>query len=269
LTLNVGAVSYLNARPLLGDLAADPRLRVVTMPPALVAAALLDGSVDLGLVPAVALLEDSSLTWLPGLAIAAEGPVASVFLHWRPGFFEKARQGDARVALDPHSRSSQALTRLLLEEELGEDGVRGCRMEERNPDEALRDGGFDAILVIGDLALRMGQPDGWRTWDLAEEWTRVTGLPFVFAVWGLKRDLLEREPWLEARFLGALDAGQEAISAEAESWSADHGCDPSQGRDYLERSIRYILGPREEQGLGLFLDRAAKFIQPGKNRCSI
>ncbi|HGY91084.1 MAG TPA: hypothetical protein ENK43_07920 [Planctomycetes bacterium] len=269
MTLNVGAVSYLNARPLLGDLATDPRLCVVTMPPALVAGALLGGSVDVGLVPAVALLDDPSLTWLPGLAIAAEGPVASVFLHWRPDFFEKARRGEARLALDPHSRSSQALTRLLIEDKLGKDGVEGCRMEERNPDEALRGGDFDAILVIGDLALRMGRPAGWRTWDLAEEWTRVTGLPFVFAVWGLKRDLLAREPWLKERFRRALEVGRQSIRAEAEAWSEDHGCDPSQGRDYLERSIRYTLGPREEQGLELFLDRAAKIIQPGKNRCSI
>ncbi len=269
MTLNVGAVSYLNARPLLGDLADDPRLRVMTMPPARVAGALLSGTVDLGLVPAVALLDDPSLTWLPGLAIAAEGPVASVFLHWRPEFFAKARIGEARVALDPHSRSSQALTRILLEDELGEAGLRACRMEERNPDEALADGTFDAILVIGDLALRMGRPDGWRTWDLAEEWTRATGLPFVFAVWGVNRDLLGREPWLPERFGRALEAGRKSIAAEAATWSTDHGCDPSMGRDYLERSIRYILGPREEQGLRLFLDRAAKFIQPGRNRCSI
>lgn len=113
--IRVGVVSYLNARPLVDDLGGDERLHLVAAPPAEVADMLASGRIDMGLVPSVALLGIPDAKWIPGLCIGADGPVESVLLYVRNDASGRPVAAH-RVALDRHSRTSQVLTRILLEE---------------------------------------------------------------------------------------------------------------------------------------------------------
>ena len=256
--LRVAAVSYFNARPLLGDLAEDPAIELLEMPPAEVAAALLERRVEVGLVPVAALLEDERLTYLPGLCIGANGEVDSVFLWLREEISADRRP---RIALDPHSRTSRLLTRLTIEDQ---GGIEGRRPEflDRSPrslllsEEARAD--LDGFLVIGDLAMMQEPGPGWRKVDLAEAWKEATGLPFVFAVWGLDRRLLERQPDLADRFEAALEVGLEDIEGYVENCSRDRKLDPERARRYLRERIVYRMSAEARRGLSLFLDRARR-----------
>lgn len=267
--LQVAAVSYLNAQPLIGDLREEPRLSLKDCPPAQAAADLLSGRVDLALVPAVALAHDPELTTIPGLGIAARGPVDSVFLYLKEELVAAGPEGRAswRVALDPRSRSSQMLVRVYLEVFRGlEPGrIDYCEV---NPDAALAQGsGQDAVLVIGDAALGREAPAGFRRLDLAELWQRETGLPFVFAVWALKRPLLDRNVWLSQRFRDALVVGEGSLEAIIDAFPDPLRVSRSEALEYLRHRIVYRLGPREEEGLQLFLEHARPRIDR-EDRCS-
>ncbi|MEZ6194342.1 MAG: menaquinone biosynthesis protein [Planctomycetota bacterium] len=264
--LRVAAVSYLNARPLVWDLERDPRLRVEGCPPAEAARRLLADEADLALVPVAALLRDPELTWLPGLAIAADGPVDSVFLY-----LDETRAGGtepAEVALDPKSRTSQLLAGIVLERFLGRNPA-ALRYRERDPDEAFaHEPRPAAILVIGDAALGRAAPEGWRRIDLAEVWREHTGLPFVFAVWGLKRGVRERNSWLEGRFRTALEAAEERLEEVVDAFAEPLRVGRDEALRYLRRRIVYRLGPREREGLELFLELARPRLDDRGNPCS-
>jgi predicted solute-binding protein len=216
-----GAVSYLNARPLIEGLAP-----VVLANPADLVERHARGEVDVALLP-VAAGEAMGLRRVGQLGIAAEGPVESVLL------FLRRPQGEVRtVALDPASRTSRALTRLLLEEALG-----------LSPEYV--EAPADAELVIGDAALVRGATDEPRL-DLAAEWTRWTGLPFVFAAWyGDPRAAPALE---EAYAKGCHSLGRYAREAGL-------GLPGPRLERYLRDRIRYRIGPREEEGLARFLAR--------------
>ncbi|HEX5135819.1 MAG TPA: MqnA/MqnD/SBP family protein [Planctomycetota bacterium] len=216
-----GAVSYLNARPLIEGL--HP---LVLATPAELAKRQARGEVDVALLP-VAAGEAMGLPRVGRLGIAAEGPVDSVLLFLRRGI------RDVRtVALDPASRTSRALTRLLLEEELG--------LSPRYVEPPA-----DAELLIGDAALVRGATDEPRL-DLAAEWTRRTGLPFVFAAW-------YGDPGAGPELEAAHERGQRQIARYARE--AALGLPAGAMERYLRERIRFRIGPREEEGLARFLAR--------------
>ncbi|MEE9391246.1 MAG: menaquinone biosynthesis protein [Planctomycetota bacterium] len=258
--LRVAAVSYLNARPLIADLESDSRLQLDPCPPAEVARKLLDQRADLGLVPCVTLLEDESLSYLPGLCIAARGAVDSVFLYLRKGALTAAQASpDLRLdlRLDPCSRSSQMLTRIFLEDFEGVD-PRRIHYRSANPTEAFSgdEARADGVLVIGDRALGLAAPPGFERIDLAEAWRRQTGFPFVFAVWGLKEDLLNRHPWLPERFRAALEQGLKQLPDIVDAFAEPLAVDRGVAIAYLQDRIQFRLGALEEQGMTEFLARA-------------
>ncbi len=219
--MRFGAVSYLNARPLTEGI--DP---LVLATPADLAAMHARGEVDVALLP-VAAGEAMGLPRVGRLGIAAEGPVDSVLL-----FLRCPLRDVATVALDPASRTSRALTRLLLEEALG--------ISPRYVDPPA-----DAELLIGDAALVRGATEEPRL-DLAEEWTRWTGLPFVFAAW-----------YGDPRAEPALEEAYRRGSKELARYAREAGLGLPAGamERYLRDRIRYRIGPREEEGLRRFLAR--------------
>lgn len=219
--MRFGSVPYLNARPLVEGLSP-----LVLATPSELARRFARGEVDVALLP-VAAGEASGAARVGTLGIAAEGPVESVLLFLRRDL-EEVRT----VALDPASRTSVALTRLLLEE------AKGLSPRYVEPP-------ADAELVIGDAALVRGAGDEPRL-DLAEEWTRWTGLPFVFAAW---YGDAAAAPALEA----AYDRGRPAVPRYARE--AGLGLPPERLERYLRERIRFRIGPREEAGLGLFVAR--------------
>ena len=164
----IGSVPYLNARPLVHDLDPAPAL----LPPAPLADALHQDRLDVALVPIFECLVHDQYDLVDGVAIAARHPVHSViFVADQPHHEWKT------LALDPDSRTSAALSRVITEifwhQEIQ-------YVPPGNPS--------DARLIIGDPArdYRRLHPQH-PVIDLAEEWTKHTSLPFVFAVWAVRR----------------------------------------------------------------------------------
>ncbi len=217
--MRYGAVSYLNSRPLVEGLAP----LVLDTPSGLVER-YRRGEVDVALLP-VAAAEPLGLERVGRLGITSAGPVDSVLL------FMARPIGQVRsVRLDPESRTSQVLALLLLRQAFG--------LDPRIAEPA------DAELVIGDKALVRAQ-GGEERIDLALEWRRHTGLPFVFAAW---YGAAESEPALER----ALERGRERIA----HYAATSGLPlpaPLLER-YLRERIGYRIGVAEEAGLARFLE---------------
>jgi predicted solute-binding protein len=221
LALRYGAVPYLNARPL-----AEGLSPLVLATPAELAARFARGELDVALLP-VAAGEAMGLPRVGELGIAAEGPVESVLL-----FLRREIAAVKTVALDPASRTSAVLARLLLEEAMG--------LSPRYAGPPA-----DAELLIGDAALVRGFKDEPRL-DLAEEWTRWTGLPFVFAAW-----------YGDARAAPALEDAYARGRGGIGRYAREAGLDlpPERLERYLRDRIRFRIGPREEAGRALFVQR--------------
>jgi len=213
-----GAVSYLNARPLVEGLAP-----LVLDTPARLVERFERGGIDVALLPVAAGLA-AGLPRVGSLGVAAEGPVDSVLLFLRRPVAEVET-----LALDPASRTSRLLAQVVLREAHGVD----FRVAEPPA---------DAELVIGDAAL-VRRAAGEAHLDLAEAWTDLTDLPFVFAAWyGDARC----EPALEA----AWARGRERFDEYART--ADLGVGAGELERYLRERIRFRIGPREEDGLARF-----------------
>jgi chorismate dehydratase len=218
--MRFGGVSYLNARPLLEGL--EP---LVVDDPSGLTRRFERGEVDVALLP-VAAGEAAGLTRVGSLGIAAKGPVESVLL------FLKRDAADLRtVELDPASRTSRLLTLVVLRR------VYGVEPE-------IVAAGGDAELVIGDQALVRARGDEARL-DLADEWTRWTHLPFVFAAW-------YGDPRAEADLEAAYGRGATRLAAYACEAASELGLPEEDLRRYLEQRIRFRLGEEEVAGLERF-----------------
>ena len=263
----LGAVGYLNARPLVygldqrGDLF-DLRFDV----PSRCATLLHAGEIDLGMIPSIEYLRGPvPYSIVPDLGIISDGDVASVALFTRVPLKQIRR-----IGLDTSSRTSAGLTRVLCRE--------AWEIEPQfvpiPPEAAARVDDCDAALLIGDPALFLDYAAaGLMKIDLGGEWTRLTGLPFVWAVWAGRPDALA--PHHVVALQDARDAGVANSDAIADAYcghadgSAD---DPLQaaappaahdasrakaGRAYLRENIQYRLGEREAAGLRRYYDLAA------------
>ena len=248
--MRVGAVSYLNAKPLyyrLGEFAPDVRL-IMDLPSRL-ADRLARGELDVALIPSVEYLRGAASGYeiLPGFAIAARGPVRSVKLFGRVPFGEVRR-----LALDEGSRTSQALTRVWLD---AAHGVRPRRIEPLPMGVPAQESTADAVLVIGDRAMKVPEADFLNTVDLGAAWVALTGLPFVFALWVAR-------PGVDLGGLPAALARSRAEGLEHADEIADEhgprlGLDRATCLDYLTRVLSYDLGEPELAGLRLFARKAA------------
>jgi len=240
--LRVGVVPYLNVAPMIHGLRGDPDFEIQPAVPARLAERLHAGEIDLGTLPSIEYAA-ADYRIVPGVAIGSRGPVRSVCLFHR-GPLEAVR----RVALDASSRTSAALLRILLRERLG----REPEYVTAPPSVAEMLARADAALVIGDPALYYGG-DAARL-DLGEEWTRLTGLPFVFAFWAGRPGLLDagRVERLQASLRAGLAALPE-IAAGYNGMGAGRG---PENEAYLRSNIVYSLGDEEVAGLREFYRRA-------------
>ena len=176
--IRIGAVSYLNAKPLYHGLCEfAPHVRLSMDVPSRLAEQLADGELDVALIPSVEYLRGASRGYeiIPGFAIAARGAVRSVKLFSRVPW---ERVG--RLALDAGSRTSQVLARIWLD---ARHGVRPEQIEELPLGVSALESTADAVLVIGDRAMRVPGEPFHDVVDLGEAWHTMTGLPFVFALW--------------------------------------------------------------------------------------
>ena len=243
----VSAVSYLNTWPLVWGFLHGPQRGLFDFRfdlPAVCAAALEDGTADIGLVPC-AELDRLGLDFLPELGIACEGPVRSILVISRVPF------GEIRtLAVDSGSRTSVALARIILAERYGCEPVLARRL----PDLGRMLEESDAALIIGDPALHLDPATlPYRTLDLGAEWIAWSGLPMVFAVWAGHSKVLT-EPVARAfreSFEWGLSRTEEMVNLAAE----ERGFGKDLAREYLTRHIVYRLTSDHLKGLELFRQR--------------
>jgi chorismate dehydratase len=256
--LRLGAVGYLNARPLTWALDRSPERWAVRYDVPSVCAGLLQrGEIDLGLVPSIEYLQSDDYRFVPGIGIGARGPVASVAL------FTRVPIGDIRrIALDTSSRTSVTLIRVLARHKYGI----APAFVAHAPDLQAMTRDHDAAVLIGDPALEVDPaPLGLHKIDLGEEWVAMTGLPFVFAAW------TGRPGAIDADGVRALqDAQAEGVAsaaAIAEEYGRGDAAATARAAAYLRDNVKYGLGPDEAAGLQLFLDYAADLgLAPRKRR---
>jgi chorismate dehydratase len=250
--LRVGIVDYLNSRPLAWDFlrgTAPPGFRAGYHPPAEVADRLRDGRLDIGLIPSIEVQRIPDLAVIAGPCVAAQQEVRSVLL-----VSKVVPPEIRRVALDQNSRTSAALVSILL----GEHYRVEPEFLPRSPDLRAMLADADAALIIGDPALKV-ETGSLQVLDLAQEWRRLTGLPFVFAVWAVRGD--RRRPGLSAVFSRSLERGVTEIHTIAHEAAAELGLDVDDLEHYLTRNLSYRIGPAEHRSLVEFYRRAVVWGQ--------
>jgi chorismate dehydratase len=246
--VKVCAVSYLNTSPLVwgmlhGDQwgAFDLTFRV----PSECASAVASGAADIGIIPAIELNRHDYGT-VRGLGIACRGPVRSILLVSSKPFGEIET-----LAGDTSSRTSVALARVILARRYGAQP----RVIAHPPDLVRMLEGADAGLIIGDPALHLDPGAlGDHVLDLGAEWTALTGLPMVFALWAGRKEAIT--PEVEAIFQASYQFGRHHLDDIIRVEAAQRGIHPELARDYLTRHIICELGPAEYLGLELFLEYA-------------
>ena len=246
--MRVGAVNYLNSKPLIeglgdsltrGDLVLDYPSRLVDE--------LADGLLDVALIPSVEVFRDPDYEIISDACVATHGPVLSVKLYSR------VPMGDVRrVALDEGSRTSAALALIMLSERYGVEPV----IEPLPLGSTVESTEADAVLLIGDRAIHALDESFVTTWDLGEEWLSWTGLPFVFAMWaGLPNPDMDE---LDRLLCEARDRGVADLKGIAQREAPILGIGEDTAYDYLTKNLHFQLGSAERRGLILFHELAVK-----------
>lgn len=246
--LRLGAVSYLNTKPLVYGLDAFPdRFDVRFDVPAKCAELLHDGRVDLGLIPAIEYLR-GEYAIVPDISIASDGDVATVAVFTR----QRIEQVKT-LALDLSSRTSVALTRILCAKKWNINP----KFTPAEPDLEAMLRRADAALVIGDPAFDIDPVKHKVTKiDLGAEWQALTGLPFVYAMWVGRPGAASPE---QCRALqAARDRGVAHLTDIARQVGGGDAILEQRSLRYLRDNLQYGLGEREQAGLGRFHELAAE-----------
>ncbi len=257
--LKISAISFLNTVPLMWDFEHEPSqeiregFEIEYTVPSVCAQSLRAGTADIGIIPVITTAQIPGLVVLPDVAIAALNKVWSIQL-----VSKKPIEEIRTVAVDTSSRTSVGLTQVLLTKFFGGHReltpmapVLGPMLEK-----------CDAGLLIGDPALTV-KTDGLYNYDLAEVWRAKTGLPFVFAVWTVRKTALaEMHPGLDLAgiFRRSRDHGllPENVAEIARSWAPKLGLSEASIKSYLRENIHYTLDAECRKGLALYFKLAAE-----------
>jgi len=203
------------------------------------------GAADIGIIPSV-VLNDNDYGRVPGLGIASRGPVRSILLVSSKPFREIQM-----LAGDLSSRTSVALARIILAQRYGTEP----RVVPHEPDLTRMLNTADAALIIGDPALHLDpQTLGQHVLDLGAEWSEMTGLPMVFAIWAGRKEAITSE--VEAMFHASYQFGRDHLNEIIQMEAGSRGIPEDVARQYLTRHIVCELGAAEYRGLELFLEYA-------------
>ena len=240
--VRIGAVSYLNSKPLIEGLAESaPGASLLLDYPSRLADDLASGELDVALIPSIEAFADPDYEVVSDACVASRGPVLSVKLYSRidPGAIRT-------LALDEGSRTSAALVRIVLEERYGvKPAVRPLPMGS-----SVSESDADAVLVIGDRAMHPLDETFAEVWDLGEVWSEWTGLPFVFAMWVTRKGV--SLDGTEDALSRARDLGVARIGEIAERESAALGISRETAETYLTKNLHFQLSSAERSGLRLF-----------------
>jgi chorismate dehydratase len=234
----VGSVKYLNAVPLTRGLEEE----IVFTTPAALAGMLQRNELDAALVSITEVLFHDCYDILDGVAIASLGEVQSVFLAHRKPLAEVTE-----VYCDPASLTSVNLMKVLLAE-------RGLKPAFKPLENYAAAKVKDFVLLIGDPALdfALGEHEH-EIFDLGAAWYEMTGLPFVYAVWALRRGVENKE--LRRRLAEAKDFGLETLDHIIRSRTE---YTEEFRKDYLGWHIHYHLGSDEKRGIAKFVELLRK-----------
>jgi predicted solute-binding protein len=209
------------------------------------------GAADIGLVPSFELTRQD-LEVISGPGIACRGPVRSILL------ISSCPAPEIRtLAADSSSRTSVELVRMILERRYGAAPV----SISHPPDLEAMLRVADAAVIIGDPALRIDPARlPYHVYDLGGEWVEMTGLPMVFAVWAGRKGVVT--PEVAEAFRESWHYGRERMDEIVASEAPRRGFPAALVEEYLTRRIVNELGPREYQGMDLFLSYARQLRAP-------
>ena len=216
------------------------------------------GECEIALIPVIERHRIPGLRFIPEIAVASKNRVRSVLIASRRPL-EEVRT----LTLDPSSRTSQALVKILFLRRYG--FLPECA--ERHPEVSVGSHNLldeaDAALLIGDPAMKLESQAGGldlKIYDLAEEWRAMTSLPFVFAVWAVRSDTCASAPGqapdLVNDFIAAKRAGVEHIGVIATQYSADLELPRSELLNYLSQNVNYDLDMENIAGMTHYFDLA-------------
>jgi len=237
--VKVAAVSYLNTKPLLYGFRNHPVMKMMDLSvdyPAKIAQQLIDGEVDVALVPVAIIPKMKEYHIIADFCIGADGPVASVCL-----FSEVPLHEIKRIYLDYQSRTSVALLKLLVRDYW----KLSVELVETTGDYQDKIKGTDAGLVIGDRALEQRKVSPY-IYDLAENWVRFTSLPFVFAAW------ISNKP-LPVAFIQEFNNASSIGINNIPGVVAENPYSVYDLTTYYTQNISYPLTPAKRQGMQQFL----------------
>jgi len=234
----VGSVKYLNAAPLTRGIEGE----LIFATPAKLAEMLRRDELDAALVSITEVLFNDRYDILDGIAIASLGEVYSVILAHKKPLAEATE-----IFCDTASLTSVNLLKILLAE-------RGLRPEFKPLENYEAAGEKDFVLLIGDPAIDFQRaPHAHEIFDLGAVWTEMTNLPFVYAVWALRRGIENRELRHELR--EAKNFGIETLDYLIETREE---YDEDFRRDYFEWHIQYHLAEDEKRGIAKFSELLCK-----------
>jgi len=239
--IRVGAVSYLNTKPLLYGLqhhAISESIELIEDYPANLARALEENTIDIGLVPVAVIPKLPEAHIISNYCIGATGPVASVSI-----FSQVPMESITSVYLDYQSKTSVNLARILLKNYWKQDVL---LLEASSNFMDLIDGSTAAV-IIGDRALEKYNSYAYR-YDLAEAWINYTGKPFVFATWVANKPIDEV---FIANFNEANGIGLKNIDTVVEQLS--HKNNSYDLHTYFTKNISYTLDAAKKEGMAQFL----------------
>ncbi len=258
--MRIAASTYLNSAPLVYSFS-QGSLRhkyefLGDAAPSRCAAMLAAGQCEIALIPVIEYQRIPGLLMIPDVAVASKERVQSVLLASRCSLQEVRR-----VTLDTSSRTSQTLVKILFERQYGLHPI----FTERTPDFAAGCENMfvdsDAALVIGDPAMRLAAlaPQlGVQIYDLAEEWRAMTGLPFVFAVWAARAEMIENQDMIATDFLAAKLEGMARLNQIAASYAEELRLPQQHLLAYLQDSVNYDLDPENIAGMRRYFALAAE-----------
>jgi len=245
--VRVGAVGYLNTRPLVYSLPTlAPEAKIEVDVPSRLAERLRQGRLDVATIPSIEYFRLAGATIVSDACIACNGPVRSVKLYGR-----KPVQRIETLALDEGSRTSVAMSLILLRDRFG------VRPELRRLPigASADDSDADAVMLIGDRGMFAPPGEFEFVWDLGEEWSQWTGLPFVFSMWVARPGVDLRG--LEKSLAAARDDGEKRLEEIARHEAPALGIAENECLAYLRDRLVFHLGPRERLGLETFGRMAA------------
>lgn len=260
--VRLGRIDYVNVLPVYEPLesgAVPGPLSVISGPPAALNAAMRDGRLDMSAASCIEYgRHPERYLLLPDLGIGSSGPVGSVLLLSRRPV--EALAG-GRVLVSAETHTSAVLLRILLDRLLPAP-ARFVTAATRGLDARLAGTDApDAVLVIGDEALKLaGHPGYPHRLDLGAAWRDLTGLPFVFGVWLVRREAARDAPMAMAAAAAALLAARDASAARPEHvarLAAERVGLPKAAMKAYFQGLVFTLGEREQAGLARFYELAA------------